>query len=114
MTPAALALCVPDGYTLDVSDDVVRRYLDATPLPGPVHGIGPAAGPVTAAWCPACLEPLTGWEYDSLYARRDDARFTLLTASGLHLGAMLTLDPCGHAFRVDRGQTLFEIREPAA
>lgn len=106
----ALADLAPDGWELLGDTAAIQRYADGIDLPGPVHGIGPKDGPITAAWCPHCLEPVDGWQYDS-FAARPRAPFTVPVR---HLAALLTLPACGHAFRIQRGQTIFEIQEPAA
>lgn len=111
--PATLHDVLLPGWELDSTPALIERWAAATDLPGPVHGIGPADGPVTAAWCPRCLEPATGWDYDAFFARPTDLPATPAAAQ-MHVGAMLTLSACGHAFRIQRGQTIFEIRDADA
>ncbi|MEU5181104.1 hypothetical protein AB0G49_13740 [Streptomyces longwoodensis] len=111
--PPELSCLVPDGWTLAVSPGLVRRYTDAGALPGPIQATGTQHGPITAAWCPACHGPVTGYDHDNLLARPDHVPIHPEPAQK-HVGSLLTLDPCRHAFRTESGQTLFEIREPAA
>ncbi|MER7937879.1 MULTISPECIES: hypothetical protein [unclassified Streptomyces] len=104
---ATLHDLLPLGYQLTPEDsDPARVWASAPDLPGPVHGIGPADGPFSAAWCPACLEPLDNYTFDWFYA--DHGIYP-----SAHIGTLLTLS-CGHAFRVRRGQSVLEIREPVA
>lgn len=107
--PTDLTAFVPDGWELLGDPAAIQRYADGIDLPGPVQGLGPMDGPITAAWCPYCLEPVDGWQYDSFAARPR----TPFTHPVRHLAALLTLPACGHAFRIARGQTVFEIRDPA-
>ncbi|MFF7977039.1 hypothetical protein [Streptomyces sp. NPDC007905] len=100
----SLGELLPLGWELSTGPDVVQRWDDALDLPGPIQGVAPPDGPITVAWCPHCLEPVDGWEYAGLFARRQQPR------TELHVAALLTLPACGHAFRIMRGQTIFDIR----
>jgi hypothetical protein len=105
------------GAEIEAGPGVVSRYEEAPDLPGPVQAVGPAEGPVTTAWCPQCQEVITG-------ASRDDiAAYSPITAQAptanlwpgyKTVAALITVKPCGHAFRVTDGQTILEVREPAA
>lgn len=104
------------GAELEADPVVVSRYEEAPDLPGPIQAVGPVGGPVTEAWCPQCQEAIAETCLDNIIAASPITVPAPATMWPGHqtIATLITLEPCGHAFRVVRGQTIAEVREPAA
>jgi hypothetical protein len=101
---------------LETDPAVVERYEEAPDLPGPIQAAGTADGPATKAWCPQCQEVITEACLDNIIAASPIEVLAPPTMWPGHrtIAMLITLTPCGHAFRVVHGQTIAEVREPAA
>jgi hypothetical protein len=105
------------GAELDADPAVVSRYEEAPDLPGPIRAIGTAGGPVTEAWCPQCQEAITGVSRDDIVAVSPITTAPaprIMWPEHRAIAVLITVTPCGHSFRVTDGQTIAEVREPAA
>lgn len=104
------------GAELEAGPGVVSRYEEAPDLPAPIQAVGPADGPVTTAWCPQCQETITEASRDAIAAVSPiTVQAPRIMWPGYRtIAALITVKPCGHAFRVTDGQTIAEVREPAA
>lgn len=104
------------GAELEASAGVVSRYEEAPDLPGPIQAVGTAAGQMTEAWCPHCHEPITEMRTDNITAVSPVTVETprIMWPGHRRVAALITVGPCGHAFRVVDGQTVAEVREPVA
>ncbi|RZU28276.1 hypothetical protein EV284_6442 [Streptomyces sp. BK022] len=99
------------GLELSADEDLVFRYEQAPDLPGPVKAVGIKDGPVTEAWCPQCQETTTAMAQDNIvaYAPILDGPRSLWPGHQI-AGRLLTLTPCGHAFRVMEGQSILQVQ----
>lgn len=104
------------GAELETDSDVVERYEEAPDLPGPIQAVGPADGPVAKAWCPQCQEVITEMSQDNIIAVSPITvpAPRIMWPGHRHIASLITLSPCGHAFRAVDGQVIAEVREPAA
>lgn len=104
------------GAELEADPAVVSRYEEAPDLPGPIQAVGAAGGAVTEAWCPQCQEAITGADRDDIVAVSPITVTAprVMWPGHRTIGVLITVKPCGHAFRVTDGQTIAEVREPAA
>ncbi|MFF4902242.1 hypothetical protein [Streptomyces sp. NPDC001068] len=104
------------GAEIEAAPGVVERYDEAPDLAEPIRGIGPEDGPVRTMWCPQCQEEITGSDLDVIAACSPiTVQAPSIAWPGYRrLAGLVTVKPCGHAFRVVDGQTLVEIRESAA
>ncbi|MFI1532078.1 hypothetical protein [Streptomyces griseus] len=100
---SVLEAMVPEGWELSAGPDLVQRYEDATDLTGPLQAIGT---PDTAT-CPRCQGRIEWSELDTFFARGA----SLFGMAEKYVATLLYLGPCGHAFRIEEGQTLLEVRE---
>lgn len=108
--PSDLAVLVPPGWVLDDDPALIRRYGEAPDLPGPAQGVGPMGGPISMVWCPQCQAEVDCWSVDTFLAHP----LNVAVSPRKDVASLLSLSPCGHAFRVLAGQTLLVVREPAA
>ncbi|SEE84942.1 hypothetical protein SAMN05216483_6780 [Streptomyces sp. 2131.1] len=104
------------GAEIETDPDVVERYEEAPDLPGPIQAVGPAGGPVAEAWCPQCQEAINEMFQDNIIAVSPITVETprIMWPGHQTIASLITLTPCGHAFRAVDGQTIAEVREPAA
>lgn len=111
-----LRLMLWPGAELEADPGVVERYDEAPDLAGPIQGIGPEDGPVRTMWCPQCQEEITGSDLDVIaaYSPITVQAPSIAWPGYKRLAGLVTVKPCGHAFRVMNGQTVAEIREPTA
>ncbi|MEV8344576.1 hypothetical protein [Streptomyces niveus] len=104
------------GAELETDPDIVERYEEAPDLPGPIQAVGLAGRPVAEAWCPQCQEAITEMSQDNIIAVSPItvAAPRIMWPGHRSIAGLITVQPCGHAFRVVDGQTIAEVREPAA
>ncbi|MER6109328.1 hypothetical protein [Streptomyces hirsutus] len=115
--PSDLSFRLRPGDELEATTDLILRYEQAPDLPAPIRGVGPMDGPVVAAWCPQCQAAIEVLETDNILVAspfHDTAGLNTLWPETRKVATLISVRPCGHAFRVMEGQAYLEVRESTA
>ncbi|MFI5990254.1 hypothetical protein ACIBAC_00170 [Streptomyces sp. NPDC051362] len=107
------------GAELEAPPGVIDRYEEAPDLPHPIQVGSPlgagVAPPERPTLCPQCKEHITGMDQSNIAAVSPIGGHAPMIAwpDYKEIAGLISVTPCGHAFRVSPDQTILVLQGPA-